>query len=97
VAGGSRAVARASPVTQRNLTRAQFEQLWVPPEQEWLANVTNAKTRRAYRNDVREFIAYAGLRNYGELRSIAGRTSPQYYEHDEVSRQVPWLCAISRH
>jgi integrase/recombinase XerD len=60
------------PVTQRNLTRAQFEQLAeVPPEQEWLANITNAKTRRAYRNDVREFVAYAGLRNYGELRSIA--------------------------
>jgi integrase/recombinase XerD len=60
------------PVTQRNLTRAQFEQLAdVPPEQEWLANITNAKTRRAYRNDVREFIAYAGLGSYGELRSIA--------------------------
>ena len=28
------------------------------------------KTRRAYKNDVREFIAYAGLHNYGELRSI---------------------------
>ena len=28
------------------------------------------KTQRAYKNDVREFIAYAGLRDYGELRSI---------------------------
>jgi integrase/recombinase XerD len=60
------------PVTQRNLTRAQFEQLSdVPPEQEWLANITNAKTRRAYRNDVREFIKYTGLHDYVELRSIA--------------------------
>jgi hypothetical protein len=39
-------------------TRAQFERLAdVPPEEEWLANITNAKTQRAYKNDVREFIA----------------------------------------
>lgn len=42
----------------------------MPPEEEWLANITNAKTQRAYKNDVREFIAYAGLHDYGELRSI---------------------------
>jgi hypothetical protein len=37
------------PVEQRSLTRAQFEALTeVPPEEEWLANITNAKTRRAY-------------------------------------------------
>jgi site-specific recombinase XerD len=59
-------------VTKQALTRAEFERLAeVPPEEEWLANITNAKTRRAYKNDVREFIAYAGLANYGELRSIA--------------------------
>ena len=50
------------PVRKQALTRAQFEQLAdVPPEEEWLANITNAKTRRAYKNDVREFIAYTGL------------------------------------
>jgi integrase/recombinase XerD len=60
------------PVKKRSLTPTQFEQLAaVPPEEEWLANITNAKTRRAYKNDVREFIAYAGLRDYGSLRSIA--------------------------
>lgn len=59
-------------VNKKGLTRRQFAQLGaVPPEEEWLANITNAKTRRAYKNDVREFIAYAGLQNYGELRSIA--------------------------
>jgi integrase/recombinase XerD len=59
------------PVTKQALTRAEFARLAaVPPEEEWLANITNAKTRRAYQNDVREFIAYAGLANYGELRSI---------------------------
>jgi integrase/recombinase XerD len=59
------------PVRKQALTRAQFGRLAdVPPEEEWLANLTNAKTRRAYKNDVREFIARTGLRNYHELRSI---------------------------
>jgi site-specific recombinase XerD len=59
------------PVKKQALTRGEFERLAeVPPEEEWLANITNVKTRRAYKNDVREFIAYAGLQNYGELRSI---------------------------
>jgi integrase/recombinase XerD len=60
------------PSKKRSLTPAQFEHLAaVPPEEEWLANITNAKTRRAYKNDVREFVAYAGLRDYAGLRSIA--------------------------
>jgi len=59
------------PVRKQSLTRAQFEQLAdVPAEEEWLANITSPKTRRAYRNDVREFIAYSGLVDYGELRSV---------------------------
>ena len=53
------------------LTRAQFDHLAdIPPEEEWLANITNEKTKRAYKNDVREFIAHTGLRGYDELRSI---------------------------
>ncbi len=60
------------PVKARSLTRAQFDDLAsVPPEEEWLANITNAKTCRAYKNDVREFIGYTGLKSYTELRSIA--------------------------
>ena len=51
------------PVGKQSLTRAQFGELAdVPPEVEWLANITNPKTRRAYRNDVREFIALHGSR-----------------------------------
>jgi integrase/recombinase XerD len=53
------------------LTRTQFERLSeIPAEEEWLANITNPKTRRAYKNDVRQFIEYTGLRDYTELRSI---------------------------
>ena len=41
------------PLKKRSLTRAQFDQLAdVPPEEEWLANITNLKTRRAYKEDV---------------------------------------------
>jgi len=33
----------------------------VPPELEWLANITNSQTRRAYKIDVKEF-SVTGLR-----------------------------------
>ena len=59
------------PHKKHSLTRAQFEQLAdVPPEEEWLANITNLKTRRAYKEDVREFIAFTGLLDYMRLRSV---------------------------
>ncbi len=59
------------PANARRLTRSQFADLAdIPPEEEWLANITNAKTRRAYKNDVHEFIAYTGLKSYAELRSV---------------------------
>src|SRR5215469_2460814 len=59
------------PLKRSNLTRAQFEQLSdVPPEDEWLSNITNLKTRRAYREDVREFIAFTGLHDHIGLRSV---------------------------
>lgn len=51
------------PVPKSGLTPAQFGQLAdVPPELQWLANITNAKTRRAYKIDVAEFFAFAGLK-----------------------------------
>lgn len=54
------------------LTPAQFDQLAkVPPEHEWLRNIRNPKTRRAYENDVREFVTYMGLADFPALRSIA--------------------------
>src|SRR6267142_423520 len=55
------------PLKKHSLTPAQFEQLAdVPPEEEWLANITNLKTRRAYKEDVREFIAFTALRGLYE-------------------------------
>ena len=56
----------------RSLTAAQYNDLaGVPAEIEWLANITNAKTRRAYKNDVSEFSQFAGLQNPVELRTVA--------------------------
>jgi integrase/recombinase XerD len=58
-------------VSQTGMTPAQFDDLAeVPPEIEWLANLTNPKTRRAYKNDVEEFVRFTGLRGIAELRDI---------------------------
>ena len=55
----------------RALTPLQFGQLAeVPAELEWLANITNPKTRRAYKIDVQEFSAFAGLEHPAELRGV---------------------------
>ena len=58
-------------VEKRSLTAAQYGDLAeVPPEFEWLANITNPKTRRAYKIDVSEFSAFAGLRGPAKLRTV---------------------------
>jgi integrase/recombinase XerD len=58
-------------VDRNVLVPAQFGDLAeVPPEIEWLANLTNPKTRRAYKNDVEEFVRFTGLRGIAELRDI---------------------------
>jgi site-specific recombinase XerD len=59
-------------VEKRSLTAAQYGELAdVPPELEWLANITNPKTRRAYKIDVGEFLTFAGLSGPAELRTIS--------------------------
>jgi integrase/recombinase XerD len=58
-------------VSERSLTPAQYQALAdVPAELEWLANIKNKKTRRAYEADVAEFMAFAGLRAPVELRTV---------------------------
>jgi integrase/recombinase XerD len=58
-------------VNRNGMTPAQFGDLAeVPPEIEWLANLTNPKTRRAYKNDVEEFVGFTGLRGVAELRGV---------------------------
>src|SRR5690348_5985237 len=56
---------------RRSLTPGQFDQLTeVPPELEWLANIPNLKTQRAYKIDVGEFSAFIGLQGPAELRTV---------------------------
>jgi integrase/recombinase XerD len=60
------------PINKEKLTPAQFSELAdVPPEIEWLGNITNKKTRRAYKIDVQEFVDFTGLREPAALRTIA--------------------------
>jgi len=64
--------ALATPLPARAaLTPEQFAMLAeVPPETEWLNNITNDKTRRFYKRDVREFSAFVGVRGPQELRAV---------------------------
>jgi Phage integrase, N-terminal SAM-like domain len=88
---------------RRPLTPAQFGDLAdIPPELEWLANLTNPKTRRAYKIDVEEFIAFAGLGGIAGLRSvtrahvIAWRKDLEKRElaHSSIRRKLSALSAL---
>ena len=53
---------------QRLISAAEFQELAeVPAAAEWLANVDNPNTRRAYGRDVGEFMSMLGIRRFGEL------------------------------
>jgi hypothetical protein len=59
------------PICKEALTSAEYQALAdVPPAPEWLANITNAKTRRACKVDVAEFIAFTGLPHYMDLHTV---------------------------
>jgi hypothetical protein len=62
------ALAPALPV---QLTAVQIQTLAdIPPEIEWFANLTNPNTRRAYRQDLRDFQAFTGLCRPEEFRDV---------------------------
>lgn len=59
------------PLDKGSLTPAQVQMLAdVPPELEWLANITNEKTRRAYKIDVSEFSRFLRLQKPEEFRAV---------------------------
>ena len=60
-----------TPALLAPLTAAQFQALAdVPPEIEWFANLSNPNTRRAYRQDIRDFHAFTGLRRPEDFRDV---------------------------
>lgn len=62
---------RTDTVVVRRLTDSQFQGLaHVPPEIEWFANIDNARTRRAYKNDIEDFSAFVGIARPEEFRTI---------------------------
>jgi integrase/recombinase XerD len=59
------------PSGDRRLTVLQFQGLAeIPAESEWFANIANPQTRRAYQNDVREFMAFAGIKQAGAFQLV---------------------------
>ncbi|ABB75307.1 Site-specific recombinase XerD [Nitrosospira multiformis ATCC 25196] len=63
--------APAAPAAGSALTSAQFRKLAeVPPEIEWFANIDSLQTRRAYQNDLRGFMAFAGIVSPEDFRLI---------------------------
>ncbi len=62
----------APPATSsRVLTAPEFHELaQVPPATEWFANIDNPNTRRAYRNDLTEFMTFIGIAAPAELRLV---------------------------
>jgi site-specific recombinase XerD len=60
-------------ITQKNrlLSAAEFRQLAdVPAEVEWFRNLDNPHTERAYRNAIRDFMQFTGIRRPEELRLV---------------------------
>ena len=55
---------------RRLISAAEFQQLADVPAAEWLANVDNPNTRRAYGRDVGEFMSLPGVRRFGELPRV---------------------------
>lgn len=61
----------AQSVRSRVLTAAEFQKLAeVPPKAEWFVNIDNPHTRRAYQNDLQEFMAFVEITRPAELRSV---------------------------
>ncbi|MEM9447013.1 MAG: tyrosine-type recombinase/integrase [Cyanobacteria bacterium P01_E01_bin.6] len=57
--------------SNRMLTAPEFHRLSeVPPEVEWLANIENPKTAKAYRHDVSQFISFVGIKIPEEMRKV---------------------------
>ena len=65
------AVQTGAPATSRALTAPEFQGLAaMPAEMEWFANLDNPRTRRAYKIDVADFMAFVGIQRPEEFRVV---------------------------
>ncbi|MGH1361647.1 MAG: tyrosine-type recombinase/integrase [Burkholderiaceae bacterium] len=61
----------SSELGSRRLTAVEFQGLAdVPSEAEWFANIDSLQTRRAYNNDLAEFMAFVGIASAGEFAEV---------------------------
>jgi hypothetical protein len=66
------------------------------PELEWFANLTNANTRRASRQDIQDFSVFAGLRQPEQFRDvrrahiIAWICHPNHLDAEIRTSTIPW-------
>lgn len=68
---------------------AEFTRLSeVPPALTWFANIDNPQTRRAYQNDVKEFMKFAGIEEPHAFRQV-GRAHVLAWRHDLEKRRNP--------
>jgi site-specific recombinase XerD len=68
---GSTAITPADDQGTRLLSRAEFFGLAeLPPEHEWFASIDNTHTRRAYQNDIRDFMTFTGIERLEEFRIV---------------------------
>ena len=66
-----KAVEAVPAATGRALTAPEFQGLAaMPAELEWFANIDNPRTRRAYRIDVADFMAFVGIQRPEEFRIV---------------------------
>lgn len=62
---------RTSLAPSQTLIAPEFHQLaQVPPATEWFVNIDNPNTRRAYRNDLEEFMTFIGISSPEDLRLV---------------------------
>jgi len=60
-----------APASSRSLTADRFQQLAdVPPALTWFANIDSPQTRRAYQNDVQEFMTFTGITDPYAFRQV---------------------------
>lgn len=57
----------------------------VPTEYEWFANITNPQTRRAYRNDLNDFMTFTGITEPTQFRGVI-RAHVIAWRNDLVAR-----------
>jgi site-specific recombinase XerD len=74
----------------------------VPPEIEWFANLANPNTRRAYRQDIADFAAFAGLRHPEQFREVTrahviawrDQLAGQGLANDTIRRKLAALSSL---